>query len=96
MLKRKSGENVTRVFMHSISRLGQIFGSHLMIHRMNIRFRDDRGVPDLYDLYDLGIVAGWKPYSLHDLASVFWVKSILRRQILRNLSQRQARSYSGK
>ena len=35
-----------------------------------------RKVPDLcdmYDLYDLAHVAGWRPFSLHDLAHVAWV-----------------------
>ena len=28
---------------------------------------------DLYDLYDLAYVAGWKPYNdLHDMAHVSW------------------------
>ena len=26
---------------------------------------------DLYDLYDLAHVAGWEPYSLHDLQAMF-------------------------
>ena len=34
---------------------------------------------DRYDLYGLVYVAGWKPYSLHDLAHVSWGGSALCR-----------------
>ena len=30
--------------------------------------KQGRHIPGLYDLYDLADVAGWEPYSLHDLA----------------------------
>ena len=30
-------------------------------------------------MYDLAHVAGWDPYSLHDLAHVSWVGSVLHR-----------------
>ena len=32
---------------------------------------------DLYDLYDPAHVAGWEPYTLHDLAHVSLVGSVL-------------------
>ena len=34
---------------------------------------------DLYDLYDLPHVAGWKPYSLHHLGHLSWVRSVFYR-----------------
>ena len=42
--------------------------------------RQDRYIPDLYDLYDLAHVAGWEPYSLlYGLAQVSWMASVLHR-----------------
>ena len=36
------------------------------------------GRADLFPvLYDLAHVAGWEPYSLHELANVSWVGSVL-------------------
>ena len=32
---------------------------------------------DMYDLYNLAQVAGWEPYSLHDLPHVFWAGSVV-------------------
>ena len=43
-------------------------------------------------LCELAHVVVWDPCNLYDLARVSWVASVLRMQILHNLSQRQARN----
>ena len=44
-----------------------------------ISARQDRYIPDLYDLYDLARGAGWERYNLHGLGRVSWVGSVLYR-----------------
>ena len=64
----------------SIAYLGQVIDSHCT--SLSRSARQGRYIPDvydLYDLYDLAHAAGWEPYSLHYLARVSWVGSVLYR-----------------
>ena len=58
-------------------------------------FRED-AIYGLYELYDLAHVAGWEPYSLHDLGRTYFLGWICINYyvqiILHSLPQRQVRS----
>ena len=54
-----------------VSHLGQTIDSDFMIYIFQ-----DRYVPDLYNLAH---VSSRKPYHLHDLTHVSWVRSVLYR-----------------
>ena len=74
----------SRCSTKAIAHTGQIIDFQFIIYILSIQGRQIPG------LYALAHVAGWEPYSLHDLRGTYFLDWICIVQIPYNISLRQA------